>query len=333
MHLILHNETGRPLNPDVEKALPHLRAQGILTEEKTALLLRIARGDLLSIYPEIRLLYYAGVLLVTSGAGLLVAENYKSIGPLTVAVALGIAAVASLALAALNSAPFSWQETGSPSIWFDFSLLLGVLLASADLGFIEYQFTPLGANWPWHLLIISVFMFCIAVRYDSRTIFSLALSTFAAWRGVSISLIEKPIWQAGVESLRWNAIGCGVLFVLLAHYLVRSQRKAHFEMVALSLGWLLVLGALFSGCAQRGQNYLVYVAILALTGIGLAWHSFVRKRFLLFILGMLGLYAAMTVLINKAGFGYPFDQIWIAVTSLVLIGILWRTQKHMKEPL
>jgi hypothetical protein len=321
------------LNPDVEKAIPHLRELGIIPEEKATLLLRIAGSKLVSIYPEIRLLYYSGVLLVASGAGLLVAENYKSIGPLAVAVALGIAAAASLAAAFLKAAPFSWEETRSPSIWFDFSLLLGVLLASADLGFIEYQFTPLGANWPWHLLIVSLFMFCIAIRYDSRTVFSLALSTFAAWRGVSVSLIEKPLWQASMQSLRWNAIGCGVLFVLLARYLVRSQRKAHFEMVALSLGWLLILGALFAGCVQRGRHDLAYIALLALTGIGLAWHSFVRKRFLLFIFGMLGLYVALTVLVNKVGFGYPFDQIWIAIASLVLIGILWRTQKRMKEPL
>lgn len=321
------------MNPDVEKAIPDLRERGILPQAKADLLLCIARGELVSIYPELRLVYYAGVLLVTSGAGLLVAENYKTIGPLTVAVALGIAAAASLAAAVLKAAPFSWEETQSPSLWCDFSLLLGVLLASADLGFIEYQFTPLGANWPWHLLIVSLFMLCIAIRYDSRMVFSLALSTFAAWRGVSVSLIEKPIWQAGMQSLRWNAIGCGAVFVLLARYLVCSRRKAHFEMVALSLGWLLILGALFSGCVEGGRLEFAYIALLALTGAGLAWHSFVRKRFLLFILGVLSLYIALTMLVIKAELHYPFNQIWIAITSLVLIGVLWKVQKRMKEPL
>ena len=317
----------------MEKTIPDLREREILPEEKAALLLRIARGELVSIYPEIRLLYYAGVLLAASGASLLVAENYKSIGPLAVALALGIAAAASLAVAVRKAAPFSWGETPSPSISFDFLLLLGVLLASADLGFIEFQFTPLGANWPWHLLIVSLFMLCISVRYDSRTVFSLALSSFAAWRGVSVSLIERPLWEASAESLRWNAIVCGVVFVLLARYLIRSRRKAHFEMVALSMGWLLILGALVSGTLQGRRGQLAYIALLALTGAGLSWHSFVRKRFLLFIFGVLGLYVALTALVIRAGLHYPFNLIWIAVTSLALIGILWKVQKHMKEPL
>jgi hypothetical protein len=95
----------------------------------------------------------------------------------------------------------------------------------------------------------------------------------------------------------------------------------------------LILGALFSGCVQRGRHDLVFIVLLALAGAGLAWHSFVRKRFLLFILGVLGLYIALTVSVTKAELGYPFNHIWIAITSLVLIAILWRTQKRMKEPL
>jgi hypothetical protein len=321
------------LNPDVETAIPHLREQGILTEEKAAFLLRIARSELVSIYPEIRLLYYAGVLLIASGAGLLIAENYKSIGPMIVAVALGIAAAASIITAARMAAPFSWEETPSPSISFDFLLLLGVLLGSADIGFIEYQFTPLGTNWPWHLLIVSLLILCVAIRYDSATVFSLALSTFAAWRGVSISLIEKPLWKASSESLRWNAVACGVLFVLLALYLVHSRRKAHFEMVALSLGWLLILGAFVSGCLNDGLLTWSHIFLLAITGAGLSWHSFVRKRFLLFIFGVLGLYVSLTTIVFKTVFSFPFKLVWIAATSLVLIGILWKAQNRMREPL
>jgi hypothetical protein len=321
------------LNPDLEKAIPDLAERGILPAEKTPLLLRIARGELVSIYPEIRLLYYLGVLLIATGAGLLVTQNYENIGPLAVAIALGVAAAVSFGWAMHMAPPFSWAETPSPSLSFDYLLLLGVLLAAAALGFIEVQFTPLGANWPWHLLIVSVFMLCIALRYDSRTIFSLALSTFAAWRGISVSLIEKPVWRASAESLRWNAIGCGILFALLGHYMVRSRRKAHFEMVALCLGWVLILGAFVSGGLERGAQGLPYIAMLALAGAGLSWYAFHRWSFTLFILGVLGLYIALTELVFKAGLSSTLELLWIAATSLVLIGILWNAQKRMKEPL
>jgi hypothetical protein len=59
-------------------------------------------------------------------------------------------------------------------------LLLGVLLASADLAYIEVKFTPLGDAWPWHLLIVAVLSGLLAFRCDSRVVFSFALTTFAA---------------------------------------------------------------------------------------------------------------------------------------------------------
>jgi hypothetical protein len=36
---------------------------------------------------------------------------------------------------------------------------------------------PLGAGWPWHLLVVAVFYAALALR-DSRVVWSLALTTF-----------------------------------------------------------------------------------------------------------------------------------------------------------
>ena len=246
----------------------------VIEEKKSCTLLRIACGELISIRPELRLLFYFGVLLTAAGAGLLVKQNYQQIGPAAVAIFVGIAALASFAWAVRQAPAFAWGETPSPSLSYDYLLLLGVLLAAADLAFIEVQFTPLGENWPWHLLITSILMACIAIRYDSRTIFSLALSTFAAWRGLSVSLIEKPIWHASEESIRWNALCCGLVFVFLGSFLLRTGRKPHFEPVAVHLGWLLIFGAFISGGPSQGFKGITYIIALAVTGMGLAWRSF-----------------------------------------------------------
>ena len=84
------------MNPDLARAIPEMTRAGILSEEKSALLLRIARGELISVHPEIRLLFYLGVLLTTAGAAILVKDNYHQIGPLAVAVVVGIGALISL---------------------------------------------------------------------------------------------------------------------------------------------------------------------------------------------------------------------------------------------
>jgi hypothetical protein len=320
------------LNPDVVKAIPELVRRGIIPLERSSLLLRIARRDLVSVYPEVRLLFYSGVLLTIAGVGLLVQQNYQHIGPVAIALVLGAAAAAALGWVARKAPPFSWEETPSPLLSSDYLLILGVLLAAADLAFIEVQFTPLGANWPWHLLIVSVLMICVAVRYDSRTVFSLALSTFAAWRGLSVSLIEKPIWFASEEPIRWNALGCGLFFLLLGGYLISHRRKAHFEPIAVYLGWLLILGALVSGTPEKGSKGIAYVFLLAPTGAGLAWFVHKKGRFGLFAFGVFAVYIAAISLVLKAGFDSTAELIWIIVISLALIYFLWKAQKRMKEP-
>ncbi len=275
------------MNPDVAAAVDDLMQRGILPKDKAARLRSIACGKLVSLYPELRLLFYVGVLLTTAGIGVLMKQNYDHIGPVAIATALGAAALGTLLWVARTASAFSWNATPAPYLAFDYLLLLGVLLAAADLAFIEVQFTPLGAHWPWHLLIVSSFMACFAVRYDSRSVFSLALSTFAAWRGLSVSIFEKQLWLTTSDLVRWNAIGCGVLFALLGRYLIRSGRKPHFEPVAVHLGWLLILGALVSGGFEEDVEGIAYIFVLGLAGSGLAWHSSRRRRFALFAIGVL----------------------------------------------
>jgi len=321
------------MNPDLAKAIPEMVGGRILDETKARTLLRMAQGELISIRPEIRLLFYFGVLLTAAGVGLLVKQNYQQIGPLAISLGVGIGALASFAWAARRAPSFSWGEMPSPSLGYDYLLLLGVLLAAADLAFIEVQFTPLGANWPWHLLVTSLLMLCIAIRYDSRTIFSLTLSTFAAWRGLSVSLIEKPIWRNTDESIRWNAICCGVLFVFLGRLSLRTAKKAHFEPVAVHLGWLLILGALVSGGWAHGPKGIAHIALLTATGIGLAWHSFQKQRFPLFSFGVLAVFIALNELVIKSRLDFVFKSLLVSSTSIVLIVLLWKAHRRMKEPL
>jgi hypothetical protein len=319
------------VNPDVAKAIPELAASGVLPAEKVPLLLRVARGELLSVHGELRALLYAGVVMVLGGVGLLVKENLDRIGPVAIAVGIGLAAAAALAWVIAKAPPFSWRPVPSPNLAFDYMLLLGVLLAGTELAYVEWKFTPLGAHWPWHLLIMALLTGAAAVRFDSRVIFSLALSTFAAWRGVSVAFFGATLLNE-TTAVRWNAIGCGVLFVVLGLVLARTDRKAHFEPVAVNLGWLLVLGGLAAGIGAGWKDPLKGCDALLLVGAGLAGHSFRVRRFSLFAYGVLAGYVGL----SRVVFGIADFEIlgcfWFSITSLLLILGLLFAQRRMREP-
>jgi hypothetical protein len=320
------------VNPDVANAIPRLVESGVLPPEKAPLLLRVARGELLSVYWELRLLLYAGVLLITGGAGILIKENLDRIGPAAIAIGIGLAAAAAFAWVIRVSPPFSWQEVPSPNLAFDYILLLGVLLAAADLAYVEVQFTPLGPDWTWHLLVVALLAGLAAFRFDSRIVFSLALSTFAAWRGVSVAGVGKGVFDGSEDAVRWNAVACGVLFVGIGLALARKERKAHFEPVAAHLGWLLILGGLASGLGES-STWPLYTLGLLLCGAGLAAGAYRFRRFPLFAYGVLAGYVALSRFIFEFDAFAILGCFWFSSTTILLLLGLIFIQRRMREPL
>ena len=79
------------MNPDLVEAIGRLRREQVLEDPPAETLLRVARGELVSIELELRTLLYAGVLLIVSGAGLFLKENHDRLGPVVIAGVVGAA--------------------------------------------------------------------------------------------------------------------------------------------------------------------------------------------------------------------------------------------------
>jgi hypothetical protein len=280
------------LNPDVVAAITRLSGDRILSAPQATLFNRVARRYLVSVRLEIRLLLYVGVLLLTSGVGVLIVEHQQEIGPLAIAAALGLAAVACLVWVARKATGFSWQAVESPNVAFDYVLLLGLLLFASDLGYVEAQFTVLGPRWAHHLLIVGVVYLLAAYRWDSRAVLGLALTTLAAWRGVSVSRMSGVLGIHGAHDLRLSAIVLGVLYVALAAVSVRFARKAHFEEVFGNIGILLLLGALVSGVLEAPGWGVWLAGLLAVAGL-VMWIAFGLGRSLYFAEGVVAVYIGL----------------------------------------
>jgi hypothetical protein len=338
------------MNPDVAQAIPPLRESGLLPAAEAPRLLRVARGELLSVRAELRALLYAGVLLLTGGVGLLVEQNQDRIGPVAIAAALALAASAALAWVIRVAPPFSWQEVASPNLAFDYVLLLAILLGAADLAYGEAHFGWLGVHASWHLLILAALSALAAFRFDSRVVFSLALTSFAAWRGVSLGHLN-PLGQPGhagagaggaagdigwsapaADLLRWNAVACGVLFAALGLALARFRRKPHFEPVAVHLGCLLALGGLAAGIFESSGRGLAWTGALLVAGAGLALAAYRGRRFPLFAYGLVAAYAALTRLLAEGFHDVAAGCLWFAVSSILMIAGLLATHRRLREP-
>lgn len=319
------------VSPDVAQAVIRLERDGVLVPEQARLFGRIAKGELVSVHGALQALLYLGVVALTAGAGLLFENEIANLGPLTLSAGVGIVAALCLGWVAHKSGPFSRDTVPSPHFAFDYVLALGALLASADLAFVEAQLSPLGERWAFHLLGVSVFYAVLAVRFDSRSLFALSLTTFAAWRGVAATGVERAFFGFfdDENAIRLNALACGVAFVTAGALLVRRRFKAHFEPVAIHLGWLLILQAIAWGIVSGESKGLHRVALLAI-GVALAGFAWRHARFALFVFGVLAAYLASFVVVAD----FVDDTLMILfLVGLSAIGLLFTfSAAHRRFP-
>lgn len=312
-------------SPETARAIPDLVSAGLLSPERAAPLLAAARGDLVSVRAELRTLAGLAVALLLGGAGALIAQLDAAIGPLVVSIALALATALALVAAWRRAPAFTWGRDERSDWLLDALVLLTIGLAGAELAWIEVHDTPLGANWPAHLLVVSLVAGALAVRFDSLAAWSLALSTFAAWRGVALTptaaTVDRAFSSHATGSLRANLLLCAALFAVLGLLSRRLDRKAHFEPATTFFAVLAAGLGLASGLDSHG-NWPLWTLALAILGGGVAGWAFRRRRRALFALGALGLYVAMTRLLFALPFAEGIGCFWFAASTVGAIVVL-----------
>ena len=83
---------------------------------------------LFSVYWEIRLALYAGVLLFSTGAAILIYKNIDNIGHLVIITFIGLVAIVCWWYCLKNSQPFTFQKTIATSNLVNYLLMLAALL-------------------------------------------------------------------------------------------------------------------------------------------------------------------------------------------------------------
>lgn len=313
--------------------MARLHADGTLTDTQAALFGRMARGELVSVRLELQIALWIGVTMIAGSVGVLVKDNFANLGPLTIGAGITLAAALCLWYVARTSPPFSWGPVASPAIAFDYLLLLGVLLIGSDLAYIETQFGLLGPNWPWHLFLLSLIQLAFAFRYDSRGVLSLALVSFAAWRGVALSFAAGALIGGHEETIRINALIVGALFLGAGLLLRRTGRKSHFEPAFGNFGLLLLLGAAVAGgYTGRGGLDPIWSPALALTSAATVTLAYRARRSDYFAQGVIAASLGFAQLAAELGFGVGLYYLMSAGSFGILLLILWAHRRFREEP-
>src|SRR5436305_5142673 len=116
---------------------------GAISPEQYTLLAGLSRGEPFSVFLELNLLLYAGILAFVGGLGWTVSTWSQQLGDILVLTILSVMLAACFWYCFSRAPAWSPSETPSPSLVFDYVLYLGSLIWSVELAYLENRFQML----------------------------------------------------------------------------------------------------------------------------------------------------------------------------------------------
>lgn len=298
--------------------LEQWKESGVLSSEQHALLAGLARGEPFSVFLELNILLYAGILAFVGGLGWTVATWSRQMGDVVVLAVLTAILGVSFWYCFSRGAAWSPRETSSPGFIFDYVLYLGSLVWSVELSYIETRFHLLSEQWDLYLLATAALFFFLAYRFDNRFVLSLALSALAGYFGLTIS--HLPSHQDA--TYRQYAILYSLLIAAAGVALQRRGLKAHFFGTYLNIAANVLFWALLSGVFQTEGYGVWLVALLAACGASLAWGLKKRQFSFVAYAAVYGYVGVSAVLVRQMREGILIFGYFV-ITGVAMVVVLF----------
>jgi predicted membrane protein DUF2157 len=294
--------------------LERWKEQGAISAEQYAHLAGIARGEPFSVFLELNVFLYAGVVAFVAGLGWTVTTWSQQLGDIVVLAALSSLLAASFWYCFSRAPEWSPAETSAPSPIFDYLLYLGSLVWCVELAYLENRFHVLSGQWDLYLAASAGLFFFLAYRFDNRFVLSLALSSLAGWFGLTISRWPTHQDAAYREYALLYCMMVGVGGALLQ----RRGLKPHFFGTYLNVVANVLFWAVLSGVFERQGYGLWFLALLIACGACLGW-GLARRQFVFVAYAAVYGYVGVSWMLIRGATDTTFILTYFVITAITML--------------
>ncbi|UXP32500.1 DUF2157 domain-containing protein [Reichenbachiella agarivorans] len=277
----------------------------LLDEQPFRTLEAIHSKKLVSLYYELRLVLYLGILLFTGGVGYIVYQNVGEIGHYAMMLLLAVAIGVGGYYIRQHARPYFSGEVKVEHIYFDYVLVLVALLIISLFTYVQVYFDLVWLLLKWTSVISGLLFAYMAYRYDSKIVLSLSITAWAAVFGLSVSPVD---WVNGewvdTISIYTLALYFGLFLLVLGIVMEKMDIKKHFIFTYHNFALLLIYFAGLAMMFDWFESAWVAFVLLVFTVL-VAWRSWNQRVFLFFLYSCFVGYIALSFLIFTAG-----EEIW-----------------------
>jgi hypothetical protein len=305
--------------------------QNIIDQEEFRFLDLVSQRKVISVYYELRLLLYLGIMLFTCGIGYIVYQNMGEMLHIVLMSLLGVSIVASSYYINFKSKLYNHQSVNVEHFYFDYIVVLTALLLISLFTYVQVYFDLVELLIKWTSLISGVVFMMVAYRYDNKMVLSLGITALAAALGLSISPVG---WTSGSNFDELNIYVLSVIFgtVLLGMgYLSTSKDiKKHFTFTYQNFGLLLVYFGLLALMFDTNNEVLMAFVTLLISGT-LGWYTWKHKLFLFFLYSCITGYIAFTFLFIKLDIEWEFYIFYFPISCITAVVLLIKHKSHFSN--
>lgn len=272
--------------------------KGFITEGQFKKIDLITSGKVVSVFYELRSLLYLGVMLFTTGMGILIYENIGDIGHIVSIITLCVLTAVCFLYVFKKSVAYSNEQVTSPNPYFDYIVLLGSLLFISVQGYLQFQYAILDENLGFSTLITAAFFFYVAYRFDHLGVLSLAITALASFWSIRLS---PQKWYSGdffsESNLHITAIIFSIIVTSIALLLDRKSIKKHFTFTYLNFCMLIFFAATIVGLFEDEDWYGIYL-LMIYAGCAFTYYmARLKKSFLFLLYAFVAAYIGTTYLL------------------------------------
>ncbi len=269
----------------------------VIEPEQFDFLEAIRTGKIVSLYFELRLVLYLGIMLLTGGVGYLVYENMGSIGHLLSMALILISIIGCFYFIRKHAQPYTNSVVVISHTYFDYVLILAALLIISLFTYIQVYFNLVQLLLNSSAIVSSAILLFLAYRFDSKSLLSMGVTAFTASVGINMSPVN---WATGelfsFGELYFTAIAVGIFLILVGHLSYVREIKKHFRFTYQNFGLLLYFIGLICAVFMSDSQF-VFATILLLSALLVAFYTWKEREFLFFLYSVLAGYIAISFLV------------------------------------
>ncbi len=295
-----------------------LFSRGLISETTLKNLEKKYASLVVSIYWELKTILYLGVMMLSTGLGILIYKNIDSISHQVVLLCIAGLSAGCFVWCNKRKHPFSYTKVSSPNSYFDYILLLGTLSFLSFLGYLEFQYEAFGTRYGFATFLPMVVLFFIAYYFDHIGILTLGIANLAVWMGITVT--PKELLSKGnlnEERIIYTYLLLGFMLLAAGYFTTRRDIKKHFFFSYQHFGVHVTFIALLS--CYFFYDYKVSLLFLAAFA-GIAWFIYTNalknRSFYFLLLTVIYSYVALSAFVVRS---LDFSQ----AVSVAYIGFLY----------